>query len=91
MVAESSGSSEAVARRCSVKKAVLRSFAKFIGNRCFPVNFVKFLKTPFLTELLRWLLLELVFLHLLRSSRSQMHSKIDVVKIFLIFTGKHLC
>ena len=27
-------------------------------NRCFPVNFVKFLITTFLTEHLRWLLLE---------------------------------
>ena len=26
-------------------------------ERCFPVNFAKFLKTPFLTEHLRWLLL----------------------------------
>ena len=26
-------------------------------HRCFPVNFVKFLKSPFLTEHLRWLLL----------------------------------
>ena len=25
--------------------------------RCFPVNFAKFLRTPFLTEHLRWLLL----------------------------------
>ena len=27
-------------------------------HRCFPVNFVKFLRTPFLTEHLWWLLLE---------------------------------
>ena len=32
-------------------------------NRCFPVNFVKFLRTPFLTEHLWWLLLIFV-LHL---------------------------
>ena len=32
--------------------------------RCFPVNFVKFLRTPFLTEHLRWLLLYII----LRSS-----------------------
>ena len=75
--------SEAVARRCSMIKAVLRNFAKFTGkhlchslflnkvvglrpatllkrrlwHRCFPVNFVKFLRTSFLTEHLRWLLL----------------------------------
>ena len=29
-------------------------------HRCFPVNFVKFLRTPFLTEHLWWLLLHLV-------------------------------
>ena len=61
-------------RRCSVRKGVLRNFAKFTGKhlcqslffnkvaglrpttllkkrlrqRCFPVNFAKFLRTPFL-------------------------------------------
>ena len=51
-------------RRCSVKKGVLRNFAKFTGKhlclrpatllkkrlwrRCFPVIFEKFLRTPFL-------------------------------------------
>ena len=63
-------------RKCSVKKVVLRNFAKFTGKhlcqrlfliklqvlglrpatllkkslwyRCFPINFAKFLKTPFL-------------------------------------------
>ena len=52
-------------RRCSLKKGVLRNFAKFTGkhlcqrlffnrekkrlwHRCFPVNFVKFLRTTFL-------------------------------------------
>ena len=30
---------------------------KKLWRRCFPVNFVKFLRTPFLTEYLRWLLL----------------------------------
>ena len=48
----------------SCKKGVLRNFTKFTGkrlrpatllkkrlwHRCFPVNFVKFLRTPFLTE-----------------------------------------
>ena len=27
---------------------------------CFPVNFAKFLRTPFLTEDLRWLLLNII-------------------------------
>ena len=58
-------------RRCSVRKGILRNFAKFTGKHlckslffnkvanlrsvallkmrlCFPVNFVKFLRTPFL-------------------------------------------
>ena len=33
---------------------------KRLWHRCFPVNFAKFLRTPFLTEHLRWLLLEFV-------------------------------
>ena len=42
--------------RCSVRKCVLRNFAKFTGkhlyqslvfkHKCFPVNFAKFLRTP---------------------------------------------
>ena len=28
-----------------------------LWHRCFPVNFAKFLRTPFLTEHIRWLLL----------------------------------
>ena len=31
---------------------------KRLCHRCCPVNFAKFLRTPFLTEYLRWLLLE---------------------------------
>ena len=30
---------------------------KRLWHMCFPVNFAKFLRTPFLTEHLRWLLL----------------------------------
>ena len=65
-------SSQSSHRRCSIRKSVLRNFAKFIGKdlcqslsfnkvtglrpatkkrlwcRCFPVNFAKFLRTPFL-------------------------------------------
>ena len=80
-------------RGCSVRKGVLRNFAKFTRkhlyqslsfnkvaglrpapllkkrpwHRCFPVNFVKFVRTPFLTEHLRWLHLKLtsVFKNLL--------------------------
>ena len=81
--------SEAVVRRCSVRKDVLGSFTKFTGkhlcqrlffnkvadprpaallkkklwDRCFLVNFGEFLRTPFLTELLRWLLCNLQFVN----------------------------
>ena len=52
-------------REVFCKKGVLRNFTKFTGkhlcqslwHRCFPVNFVKFLRTPFLKENLWWLLL----------------------------------
>ena len=69
--------------RCSVRKGVLRNYAKFTGkhlcqslfsnkvaglrlatllkkrlwHRCFPVNFLKFLRTTFFIEHLCWLLL----------------------------------
>ena len=33
---------------------------KWLQHKCFPVNFREFLKTPFLTEHLRWLLLKRV-------------------------------
>ena len=48
---------EAVVQRCSVRKGVLRNFTKLTGKHlcqclfffpCFPLNFVKFLRTPFL-------------------------------------------
>ena len=32
-------------------------FKKRLWRRCFPVDFVKFLRTPFFTEHLRWLFL----------------------------------
>ena len=55
---------EAVIQKCSVKKAVLKNFAKFTEKHvCQNLFFnkvaslAKFLKTPFLTEHLRWLLL----------------------------------
>ena len=39
-----------------LKSATL--FKKRFWHRCFPVNFVKFLRTPFCTEHLWWLLLK---------------------------------
>ena len=61
---------EAVAQRCSVNSVSLRILSecgkitpatllkKRLWRRCFPVNLAKFLRTPFFTEHLRWLLLE---------------------------------
>ena len=60
---------------CSMKKAVLKIFAIFIGknlswnlvliklsqHRCFPVNIAKFLRTPILTNICERLLLNVVF------------------------------
>ena len=60
--------------RCSIKKGILKNFAKFTGNHlyqslgkiywkkrlwhmCFPVNFAKSLRTPFLQNTSGWLLL----------------------------------
>ena len=76
--------SEAVVRRCFVRKSVLRNFSKFtwkhlcqslffskvaglgpatllkkrFWHRCFSLNFEKCLRTRFLIEHLRWLLLK---------------------------------
>ena len=59
-------------QRCSIKKGVLWNFVKFIGlrpanllkkrlwHRCFPVNFTKFLRTPFLQNTSGRLLLFIV-------------------------------
>ena len=57
---------EAVSRRCSVKKVFLEISENSLSfliklrawHRCFLVNFAKFLRTSFLTEQLRWLLLK---------------------------------
>ena len=60
-------------RRCSIKKAALKSFAVFTGkhqkacnfikkrlqHNCFPVNIGKFLKTPILKNICERLLLHL--------------------------------
>ena len=52
---------EAVTHTCSVKKVFLEISQNLLKKRlchsCFPVNFAKFLITPFLTEHVQWLLL----------------------------------
>ena len=53
-------------RRCSVKKVVLRNFVKYKGKhlrlwqKCFPLNFAKFLGTSFLRNT-SWRLLLVVY------------------------------
>ena len=43
------------------KIVVPKNFANFTGkHRCFPVKFVKFLRTPFFTAYLQWLLLSIL-------------------------------
>ena len=44
-----------------MKKGVLRNFIKFM-LRCFPMNFVKFLRTPFLQNIIGRLLLDVMFI-----------------------------
>ena len=39
------------------EKPPATSLQKTLWHRCFPVNFAKFLRTPFFTEHLWWLLL----------------------------------
>ena len=62
---------EAVVQRCSMKKMFLEISQNFTAKHlcqglCFPVNFVKFLRSPFLTEHLRWLLLKCFVYFLVR-------------------------
>ena len=72
---------------------------KRLWRWCFPVNFVKFLRTPFFTEHLQRLLLEVVthkedssknfqMSQEIRSSHRKCSGKIVVLKSFANFTGK---
>ena len=83
-------------RRCSVRKGVLRNFAKFAGKRlrpaallrkrfwyrCFPVSFAKCLRTPFLQNTSGWLLL---IKSLFRGSYPEVFCKETVQKNFVEF------
>ena len=67
------------------KKGVLKNFTKFtapatllkkrLWHRCFPVSFAKFLRTPFLTENLRWLLLHFASLTVTNNKRDLLSLK----------------
>ena len=67
---------------------------KRLWHWCFPVNFAKFLRTPFYTEHLWWLLLQKVYLRIdftqLRSSRLEVFCRKRVLRNFAKFTGKHV-
>ena len=77
---------EAVARKCSVKRMFLEIsqnsrdllktlLKKRLLRRCFPVNFTKFLRTPFFTEHLGWLLLNVMILKLM--PMTQLHIPVN--------------
>ena len=85
--------SEAAARRCSVKKCsqkFRRGLQPFLKNRlwhsCFPVNFVKFLRTPFLTKHFRWLLLGFQSESTLDSFRTSCSKQVQYLKVEWIGT-----
>ena len=54
---------------------------KGLWHRCFPVNFVKFLRTPFLTEHPWWLLLDLQLSHGTKNTWIKKHSSKEVASI----------
>ena len=49
---------ESLFNKVEIFKSSLFLLKKRLWHRCFPVNFAKFLRTPFFTEQLWWLLLE---------------------------------
>ena len=58
------------------------------GHRCFPVNFVKFIRTPFYIEHIWWLLLHQIYLY--RSSQLVVFCEKNVLGNFPKFIGKRL-
>ena len=66
---------------------------KRLWHRCFPVNFVKFLRTPFLTEHTLWLLLNTTYLsvHLAESSNHPQWVSLSPLKnLFLVLTPENV-
>ena len=76
---------EAVVRRCSVKYLFLASPAnllkKSLCHRCFPVNFVKFLRIPFLTEHFWWLFLSDLFTQ--KTTERHMQKGVSHISVFV--------
>ena len=69
------------------KKGVFENFA---NQRCFHVNFAKFLRAPFFIEHLWWVLLKSSKAKS-RSSRPEMFCKKGALRNFAKFTEKYLC
>ena len=55
-------------------------FKKKLWHRCFPVNFAKFRRTPFLTVYLRWLLLLFQILLVIHKLVTKSHKEILRIK-----------
>ena len=65
--------------RKSLRPATL--LKKRLWRRCFPVNFAKFRRTPFLIEHLRWLLLTLEFLKIVFSSMGNANLQLQIIRL----------
>ena len=84
-------------QRCSVRKGVLRNFAKFTGKHlCQAVFFNKVAGPVVIVQKMSSSIPMLLFMFLAHvgkrsNSRSQMFSKTGILKIFAIYTGKNLC
>ena len=97
-------SAEALARRFSLKRcssdriSFLKSYRlrpstllkKRLWYRCFPENFPKFLRTPFLTEHAQWLLLSLLIIAIFSEAVVRICCGKKVLKNFTKFTGKKI-
>ena len=58
------------------------SLKKRFWHRCFPVNFVKFLRTPFLAEHLWWLLLRIEVLLVISNRNSNFSLDSNLIESF---------
>ena len=60
-----------------IKLKACNFIKKSLWHRCFPVNFAKFLRTPFLTEHLRWLfqpILSFMYALIIKQMHNQVHN-----------------
>ena len=69
----------------------LQLYKKGLQHRCFPVKFAKFLRTPFVTEHLRWMLLHLTWL-LLHFFKKYYLTAISqpCYDVLIIFSSRHI-